>query len=440
MVTNTAIKPAKQSSYDIVEGVLSVKVRFAYKRGSRWHLQLPVPKDLQNHYKGSLIKRSLGTGSVFDAARAVTFFHNAYTLEFSQLRAGQLESPRLPDKTSEEVLKLISLSKPAGGLEEFISTLSNTDDSELTVATLVPTSVKPSSSEEYRLSDLTGVYLSHHRGASAKLIRDTTYTFNALIQEIGNKRITEVSRADIHTYRDKLIELGNKTATIRKRMGYLSAVFSVSLRELELDRSNPALAIRIKGEGEDKSFRSPVKVHEIRKLKPLIKSNPDDLRLILGMLIDTGCRLAEVVGLRLVDIKIDHEIPHVVIESNSARRLKTPSSNREIPLVGVSLWAAKKVVERNAGHEFAFPSYCSTTEVRANSASAALIKWIASKGVDKTPHEFRHGWADRLREVGCSPEIRKALGGWSIGGVAAEYGEGYSLKVKLEQLQKIANH
>lgn len=440
MVVNANTKPSKHSSYDINEGVLSVKIRYAIKRGKRWHLQLPVPKDLQSHYNGSLIKRSLGTGSVFDAAKAVSHLYAAYASEFEQLKDGKISQSVLSTKPTEALLSFISGIDSGRDIASFMASMADPSATELTVNSYVPPVADPDDPNSYRLSDLTELYLDNHRGPSDKLIRDTIYTFNAFIDVVGNKRLSDVSRADVHAYRDSLIGIGNKTATIRKRMGYVSAVFSVALRELEMDKANPALAVQIRGEGGDKVKRIPARVTELQKLRPLIESQPDDLRLILGMLFDTGCRLAEIVGIKLDDIKLGEEIPYIILRSHASRRLKTASSTREVPLVGFSLWCARKTVALNKGREFAFPSYCSASKIRSNSASAALIKWIKKRGVDKTPHELRHGWADRLRETGCSPEIRKALGGWSIGGIAAEYGEGYSLKVKHEALRKIADY
>lgn len=440
MVTKTLSQASKTNSYDINEGVLSVKIRYAIKRGNRWHLQLPVPKDLQDHYNGSLIKRSLGTGSVFDAAKAVSHLYAAYAAEFEQLKDGKISQSVLARKPTETLLGFISGIDSGLDMATFMESMADPSATELTVNSYVPPVADPNDPNSYRLSDLTGLYLDNHRGPSDKLVRDTIYTFNALIDVVGNKRLSEMGRADVHAYRDSLIKLGNKTATIRKRMGYLSAVFSVALRELEMDKANPALAVQIRGEGGDKTKRIPARVTELQKLKPFIEAQPDDLRLILGMLFDTGCRLAEIVGIKLKDIKVDGEIPHIILRSHASRRLKTASSTREVPLVGFSLWCARKAIDRNKGREFAFPSYCSASKIRSNSASAALVKWINKKGVDKTPHELRHGWADRLRETGCPPEIRKALGGWSIGGIAAEYGEGYSLRVKHEALLKIADY
>ena len=54
-------------------------------------------------------------------------------------------------------------------------------------------------------------------------------------------------------------------------------------------------------------------------------------------------RLSETVGLRQQDLKLDHELPHVALVPYATRRLKTDSSERVIPLVGASLWAAQCV-------------------------------------------------------------------------------------------------
>ena len=42
---------------------------------------------------------------------------------------------------------------------------------------------------------------------------------------------------------------------------------------------------------------------------------------------------------------LDTPIPHVILQPISARRLKTDSSERRIPLVGASLWAATQAFE-----------------------------------------------------------------------------------------------
>jgi integrase len=95
-----------------------------------------------------------------------------------------------------------------------------------------------------------------------------------------------------------------------------------------------------------------------------------------------------------------------------------------VPLVGASLWAAKRLQTHDSS--FAFPSYCSQTVCKANSASGALNKWMKPRvRVDGVVHSFRHSLRDRLRAVECPSDIIDQIGGWSSGTVGSSYGKGY---------------
>jgi integrase len=49
----------------------------------------------------------------------------------------------------------------------------------------------------------------------------------------------------------------------------------------------------------------------------------EDLRGVIALVSDTGMRLAEVCRLERNDIVLDAPIPHIILQPNSARRLKT---------------------------------------------------------------------------------------------------------------------
>ena len=136
-------------------------------------------------------------------------------------------------------------------------------------------------------------------------------------------------------------------------------------------------------------------------------------------------------GLRpaLDDLVLDHEYPHLIQRPHPWRRLKTKASERLIPLVGYSLWAVQQASQHSTTN-FLFPRYSNETECKANSASAALNKWLKPK-VPKgcVIHSFRHSFRDRLRAVECPSEIVDRLGGWSVGGVGESYGSGYPIDV-----------
>ena len=116
--------------------------------------------------------------------------------------------------------------------------------------------------------------------------------------------------------------------------------------------------------------------------------------------------------------------------------MKTKGSERIIPLVGVSLWAAERAYEESGNH-FLFPRYCSEKENKANSASAALNKWLRSKVPNGCViHSFRHSIRGRLRAVECPQDITDRLGGWTVSGVGEGYGSGYPLEVLYKWLDR----
>ena len=96
----------------------------------------------------------------------------------------------------------------------------------------------------------------------------------------------------------------------------------------------------------------------------------DDIRWLVALISDTGMRLSEavrgcwlvgllacwLVGLLADDIVLDEEQPHINLTKHPHRRLKTDASERIIPLVGSSLWAAKRI-KINAANKFCFSRY-----------------------------------------------------------------------------------
>jgi len=135
---------------------------------------------------------------------------------------------------------------------------------------------------------------------------------------------------------------------------------------------------------------------------------------------------------------LDDEMPHVIMQPHKHRPLKTSSSERVIPLVGVSLWAAHRI-KQNVTGEYCFPRYTNNDRTNANSASAALNKWIKvlTKNKDNTIHGFRHSLRDRLRAADIGVELIDEIGGWSGQTIGAQYGNGYSLEKKQEALIKM---
>ena len=117
--------------------------------------------------------------------------------------------------------------------------------------------------------------------------------------------------------------------------------------------------------------------------------------------------------------------------------MKTKASERIIPLVGASLWAAQRLSE-NADYDFCFPRYTNKRRCNSNSASAAINKWVKSiAGEDTVIHGLRHSFRDRLRAAEAHTELIDQLGGWSLKSVGQSYGNGYALENLSSWMDKI---
>jgi len=104
------------------------------------------------------------------------------------------------------------------------------------------------------------------------------------------------------------------------------------------------------------------------------------------------------------------------------------------------LWAATQAFELLSGSDqkYLFPRYTKGGKCNANSASAALNKWMKQYVEDGCViHSFRHSMRDRLREVECPSDIIDQIGGWSCSSVGQNYGIGYKLPVLHKWLQMI---
>jgi integrase len=213
---------------------------------------------------------------------------------------------------------------------------------------------------------------------------------------------------------------------VARIFGTVRAVINLALSEFGLTIVNPFSNVYF-DHGVGVKKRLPVKSKDIKKVQAECYKADDEMRWLVALVADTGIRLAEGAGLLRSDFITRDGILCVSIKPHPWRSLKTASSKRIIPLVGSAKWAAERLLEQPNNSQFAFPKYNNHERTNANSASAALNKWLKGKiGAGYTMHSFRHSMRDRLRVVECPSDIIDQIGGWLTQGVGASYGEGYS--------------
>lgn len=441
-------------------GLLVVTIPYSYSRNGSIYYQRAIPRDLQGRYAAVRVKVKLDTSDIRVAARQIGLINQQVEAEWRHLRVDGSVTPKTIREQAADLLTQWDLTPNratnADGAESLFHAHLDTkreryakgDERRYAEAEgheyLNPTEIAAAQllggKHTPRLSDALEVYLKvHPKRGSAQFVADTKRPFAKLIGAVGDKAIAKVERDDGHAFVTKRLATGAATGSIRRELNTIRAVFESYILERKINRKNPFSSIPIPNEGKDAKKSNPYSAKELASLAASCRAMDDEARWLIAIVSDTGARLAEIAGLTLDDIALDAATPHIVIKPHPWRSLKNRASVRSVPLVGQSLWAAKRVKNAAAeGQRFAFPRYNAAKKTNANSASAALNKWTKKVAkLNHTMHELRHTMADRLRDVECPSDVRLAIGGWTVSGVGERYGDGYTLRVLAQWLTRV---
>ena len=373
-----------QSSY--------IRVRFGV-----YHFVRRVPTDVKQHYSSDRVSISLRTKS----AKAA-------------IRSAQSISQRLDDYW--HGLRLQKMDVPA------LHLVKNDEDS---VVDDSPT-----------MMEAVDIYL---RLKSAKqtptFIRAAKRNGKYVAEALGNRPITSYSSPDAAAFRDYLFDKGLALGSVKRIFGSVRSIINLVFQEHGIEGAN-GFAKTYMPERNDSQDRQPIPQDKLVQLQQACKREDNEMRWLLALISDTGMRLAEAAGLHMHDIALDIPVPYIDLKPHPWRRLKTKSSTRHILLVGASLWAAQRLKQHDSS--YAFPRYCDGRICNANSASAALNKWMKTTiGNGYVMHGLRHSLRDRLRAVECPSDIIDAIGGWTTTGISHAYGNGYNVDILAKWMRKI---
>lgn len=155
----------------------------------------------------------------------------------------------------------------------------------------------------------------------------------------------------------------------------------------------------------------------------------NELRLMVYVLIETGARISEICNLRPERIHLDCDVPYIEISPNG-KELKTNTSRRDMPLVGVALDAMRQAPN-------GFPHYLDKGEL----VSANLMKTFRQRNQFPTPdhviYSFRHSFEKRMLEAGLDYGLRCLLMGHKNN--RPSYDDGGSLAYRRDELLKIVH-
>jgi integrase len=394
------------SSEKVWDFLQDFRVKHTYVRDGVYYYERRVPKDLERHYPRQKMVFSLRTKSV---------------------------------KIARSLAQSLTLR-----LDQYWSAL-RVQRGEMFALNLFPTEIPVlygdgvrASHADVTLDQAKQIYLKHKgAGRPDTFHRAAERTTKYLSEAIGEKTIGNIQKTDAILFRDYLVTRGLKGPSIGRVFGNARTIINIAFSELGIDKPNPFSGVFIDtsiGSARRNGFKSV----DLLRLKKICHQYDDELRHILALICDTGMRLSEAVGLRHSDLALVHQYPHVMVQPNAHRRLKTASSTRSIPLVGDALWAAKRLASKNQNGEYLITRYNRYDRTDGNSASAALNKWLKqNEFVGYSVHSLRHSFRDRLREVECPVDIANQLGDWMNKGIGSQYGYGYQLGVLSKWMRKI---
>lgn len=251
-------------------------------------------------------------------------------------------------------------------------------------------------------------------GAPAKGERNISgkrHTVRLFKELMGNKPVCAISKGDLYAFLDKLlvypdarlltgqlkkldagavlskVQAGEvKVAamhpkTANKHLSNLSAVLQFAERRRDVDTVD-SRGVKARFEDDEDAGR-PFTTAELNRIfalplfagcagegvegglfKPGAVQIRDDRFWIPLVLLFTGARSSEIVGMLTNEVVTDHPVPHFMIVPNSVRRLKNKHSRRMVPIhsylvrMGFLDFVRKRVGE---GHERLFPMAEETT-------------------------------------------------------------------------------
>jgi len=370
---------------------------YTYRKGGVYYFSKAIPQDLAEYYARPRIIKSLRTKSAHRAKIA------------SRSLSAKLEDYWLG-------LRLQRVEVPAAHL------------------LIVPREQLDSQSPT--INEALDLYLSVKGQGKGKLFfSHSKRNISYLVSCLGSRPLDCYSTADAAKFRQWLIDKGLGNTSLQRIFGVVKAVVNFSIKEQGLECKNAFAGVYLPSEVNKK--RLPIKNEKLKQLQKECVRLDDDIRWLLALISDTGMRLSEAVGLFVDDLVVDVEHPYINLTGHPHRHLKTDSSERVIPLVGVALWAAQRI-KRVTSSPFCFERYCDIEGCNSNSASAAINKWIKTiAGSEAVIHGLRHGFRDRLRAVEAPVDMIDQLGGWSLRSVGQGYGDGYPLELLCRWMEKI---
>lgn len=436
------------------------------RKAGLWTLTRFVPKGYRHVERRKVVRVSTGIRVADDPAgirahEAVQALNSQLEAYWRGLDAGQPVAPVSATTARAYVEQMRSRHLPAGGLDgnaiediaRRVAALMRAGEAANPTSTLKaqptpkppPTAAKRggvASSTKIALSTLLGEYEASQKVQLAKYSPDQLRRWrNGRIRAIanlkqvlgGDRYIEDISRDDALNFRDwwqdRIVAGGVKIDSANKEIGIISRMLHVLNRSKRLGLELVFKELCIEGGGYEQRAAYAVDFVQNNILADgALDGLNDEARGVVYVCAETGMRPVEIVNLTRRTIRLDCDVPHILVKPEG-RVLKTDYSDRHFPLVGVAL----KVMRENPN---GFPSYFD----KSPALSATVNKYLSAHKLRPTAkhslYSLRHTFEDRLTAVEPPEKIQAYLMGHKCD--RPKYGSPPSLEQLHGWLSKIA--
>ena len=436
-------------------------MKYLQKRGDQWHYVRRVPKKYREIDPRGMIRNSLGTDSLTKARKLRTAQAEKEDQIWKLEAAGEYGDKTAREQADFQKAQIIAKSLnlnlidvealaklPVDNILNRLSILENNDgtlpDKEK-ADSLLGTTKRPevSISEAFELyfdKIAVGQLLGKSDSQKKNWYKPKRRAIMNFIEMHGDITMGKINREHATDFSDWWGERLNPGGT-EKPMAPNTANRDIgNLRKFyreyweyvgEEERKNPFRNMRFKNIPSEP--RPPFEDSWVRD--NILRAGVFDglnfeAKLLVYALIETGCRPSELANIQPQNIKLDDDVPHICIRYASGRQLKARASERDIPLVGISLLAMRQAPN-------GFPRYRDKDAL----LSASLMKAFRARKLFPTPdhkiYSLRHSFEKRMLEAGLDYGLRCTLLGHKDNRPA--YGDGGAMAYRRDELLKIVH-
>jgi len=163
---------------------------------------------------------------------------------------------------------------------------------------------------DVRFDDYARDWITTYQGRTGRGIRPPTLAAygrdleNDAIPFFGRRRMADIQPRDIRAFAARLADRGLAPATVRKVVASVRALLATAAED-GLIRSNPCAGVRLAGRrppGEEPQDAKRALTEE--QLARVIEETPEQWRLLVRFLSQTGLRIGELIALRWEDVDL----------------------------------------------------------------------------------------------------------------------------------------